>query len=206
MNKLFKSASAVLAAVMVLSSVGCGNKNDKKNNSIIVYDDSNPYVSTTIDDSTLPTGENVKGEMGKKSTMDKVDVTMKKASLIAKLKENENQPKPTDVIVCFFDITNNTDKAIRVVAINNFDLLVDGVISSNVSSLNALMTASQKYPDVSSLNTTELKPGESISGYVAMEAEQNWKQLHLVYRPLKGSNDNSVIFDLTPDMIEDDIK
>ena len=30
MNKLFKSASAVLAAVMVLSSVGCGDKNDKK--------------------------------------------------------------------------------------------------------------------------------------------------------------------------------
>lgn len=202
MNKLFKSASAVLAAVMVLSSVGCGDKNNAKNNSIIVYDDSNPYVSTTIDDSTLPTGETVKGEMGKKSTMDKVDITLKKASLIAKIKENANQPKPTDVIVCFFDITNNTDKDISVVSIDNFDLLVDGVISSNVSSLNSLMMAGQEYPDIMSLNSPELAPGESVSGYVAMEAEQEWKQLQVVYRPLKGTNDNSVIFDLTPDMID----
>ena len=206
MNKLFKSASAILAAAMVLSSVGCGDKKDTKNNSIIVYDDSNPYVSTTVDDSTLPTGESVKGEMGKKSTMDKVDITLKKASLVIKLNENENQTKPTDVIVCFFDITNNTDKDISVVSIDNFDLLVDGVISSNVSSLNSLLMTGQEYPDIESLNSPELGPGESVSGYVAMEAEQEWKQLQIVYRPLKGTNDNSVTFDLTPDMIENYVK
>lgn len=201
---------AVVLAITVIMAVGCA-KGDVTENNIVYYNPSDYSQSPEgIDNSggndneeesveNIPTvTANPEGQAG----IAGLDIKFVKVYGIGTLKADDYYPYDRQMIAPVFEITNNTDGEIEI---NGFDMdikILDGDQTSCVMDATAIMYAQEKITDIERLDNV-IKPGETVVGYIPYSVFSRWESLTVFCNPYYLNSEETIVFDITKDMVED---
>ena len=106
--------------------------------------------------------------------------------------ENGKDKKPgkDNTFLLFFFWLKNTSKESKYLAAGNFSAEVDGKSCIPMQQISTV-------DGYESLLTKELRPGETVRGYVAFEISQNWQQAEILFKdPVKNGEVEAFSFDI----------
>ncbi len=109
------------------------------------------------------------------------------------------------VILCEMTVVNNTDKKIDCQTLTHFKMKIDGELTVNpVRDVSAAVVARKYYSkigsDLKSFNQ-EVKPGETVKGYVYIYAPTKWDEMKLIYTPYRYYSNDTIEFDLPEEQL-----
>ena len=134
------------------------------------------------------------GSMGEPVEIDDVSVTLDAVYSSDLLYKDLDE----DTTIVFFKltITNNTSDSMSFQYITNYSILVDGEVAPSISA-RALMSISKQFGEDAERFETPFEPGETRTGYVAMEIRTNFKEISFRTTPLAGSGNQEDVIDYT---------
>ncbi len=207
-----KRVLAVVSATVMVLSVGCGKKSNSTENSVIYYDSSNEYSQAAegvesdngaiVDEAELieniPT---IACNLNDKVNISGIDVKPVNVYDVGTLKADDIYNYDRQIIAVVCEITNNTNDTVKV---NGFDMnveYIDGDKTNITTGAQSMFLAQEKLSDIQSFNT-EVKPGETVKGYVSYAVYSRWESLSIYYTPTHTNNNEAVVLNVTSDMVE----
>lgn len=204
--KNLKCILAVLASVAVLTSLsGCTSKNDasQNGNDKVVYYDQTDNSYLTPADEELKAKENAVITEGKLNTPAKVsDFSINVKSVISLGIRNPNGIRnySAERMAVKVEITNNTSEYAEISSLSEFTVTVDGQ-EFDSEDIDTPKTAVSMIDDYQFL-PDEVEAGQTVSGYLAFEVSNGWKEMVISYNPTtKDDNYDAVEYKITPDMV-----
>ncbi len=202
MKNLKYIVSILAAAAIAASFSGCSNKKtaSSSENEVVYYDEENSYVNPEINrQEALKNAEAVDGEIGVEAQVDQSTVKADKIVSIGEVQDLYGATK--EGIAVRFEAVNKSEKPLQLSALGNIEVLVDGNLTES-SDMMVSSVAGKMIEGYEVFGKT-LKTDESASGYVAFAVEPGWKEMIISFKPfIKIGNYDSVIYRITPDMIE----
>lgn len=209
--KNLKKLFAVASAITLITSTGCGKKDDNAKK-ITYYDASNPYSQKAegVDDSDSESYEEIvetqnisttPAKLNEKVDLSGIDITLKNVYNAGEIEDADNPEYKRQVLAFNCDITNNTDSE---VTINSFSFTVqylDGEPVYIESGVYDLLATNRKITGINKIND-KIKPGKSISGYTSLSVPRDWNTITVYFQPLDGKEKKAVSFEISKDQVE----
>lgn len=193
---LKKTAALLCVLAALFASAGCSNKKDTVE----------PVGgnSANAPAPTEPTLVTQMGNVGEKSEVGKVEVT------VDKLYRSEYYAAQgstlTNIVFLEVTVTNNSDEAIDANMLTSFEFYVDGELY-NTSTLQAISSTQKQFGADVNMLTEPLEIGDSQTGYIPAEVPNNFQELTLYCYPLGGADEHYDIFQaITYDFTAEDFE
>ena len=202
--KKLKYIIAIMAAITITASFsGCDNdeKSDNSNN-VVYYDEKNEYVAP--EDAEKKARENAvieTAELNQKAELSGRTLAAKKVVSLGVRPADAVYDYSADMLAIEIELTNNTEETLNISALNDFYISIDGAPEELGFSMQTTLAATKLIEDYQSFDF-DVEPGQTVSGYVTLEAKTGWKEVKLSYTPLvEDMNFDAVVYTITPDMI-----
>ena len=204
MKQIRQYAAMVLAASLTCTAAfavtGCGKNAAKPDDDASYESVYTPEVPENPLADDVP-GNEQSAKIGEVVNFDnKLTVTLDRAVEIDDVNKAEYR-----VILCEMTVVNNTDKKIDCQTLTHFKMSIDGEIVVNaVRDVSAAVVARKYYSkigsDLKSFNQ-EVKPGETVKGYVYVYAPPKWDEMLLIYTPYRYYSNDRIEFDLDEEQL-----
>lgn len=200
--KMLRSCTLLMLAAALCCtaalSTGCGEKipsdtdYSAADNNVSVY---SPEVPESRIDENVP-GSSMNAGIGETVNYnDKISVTLDQVIEVDDVDKIQYR-----VLLAEMTITNNGTEKIDCSTITHFAMDIDGTESASpVRDVQASVAARKYYTAIGSTLEAfnqEIKPGESVAGYVSIYAPTSWSDMSLIYTPLKYYSNDRVIFSI----------
>lgn len=207
-----KKLLALVIALCTTAISGCADKNNGTQNSIAYYDESNSYSQSpegvensngnvVREEDKLENIPTVPAKANEKVNVAGMDVTFTNVYDLGMLEPNQFVKNRRQALAFVCEVTNNTDTTVTVNGLDFKIRILDG--ESVTTSMNIYeMTAAREQISNLELINSELKPGETVKGYAPLTVSPDWKTLTVYYTPYSLGINDSVTFEVTPDMLE----
>jgi len=202
--KNLKYIIAIMAAVTITASFG-GCKNDEDSdtdNNVVYYDETNKYVSP--EDAEKVARENAVTEpveFNQQAELSGCTLTAKKVVPLGVRPADAIYDYSADMLAIEVELTNNTEETLNISALNDFYVSVDDAPEELGHSMLTNLAATKIIEDYQAFDF-DVEPGQTVSGYVTLEAKTGWKEVKLSYTPLvEDMNFDAVVYTITPDMV-----
>ncbi|MBR5723187.1 MAG: DUF5067 domain-containing protein [Oscillospiraceae bacterium] len=204
MKQIRQYAAMVLAAALTCSAAfsmtGCKSNPAPKAEEEAYESVYTPEVPENPINEDIP-GREQTAKIGETVNFDnKLTVTLDRAIEIDDVNKVEYR-----VILCEMTVVNNTDKKIDCQTLTHFKMKIDGELTVNpVRDVSAAVVARKYYSkigsDLKSFNQ-EVKPGETVQGYVYIYAPTKWDEMKLIYTPYRYYSNDTIEFDLPEEQL-----
>lgn len=204
MKQIRQYAAMVLAAALTctaaFAATGCGSKTTSKQEEVSYESVYTPEVPENPLADDVP-GNEQGAKIGEVVNFDnKLNVTLDRVIEIDDVNKAEYR-----VLLCEMTVVNNTDKKIDCQTLTHFKMKIDGEIVVNaVRDVSAAVVARKYYSktgsDLKSFNQ-EVKPGETVKGYVYVYAPPKWDEMQLIYTPYRYYSNDCIEFDLAEEQL-----
>lgn len=185
--KYLKKLICIVLTAGMLATVGCQNKTETNVN---VYDENNPAP-------TQASKQEIKSVLNEKAELDGMSLTVISAENPDIIMQNTGKQ------ALFFqvEINNQTEETVTANYLNNFSLTVDGTeYDSDKCCTIPVMKELYDFYGISAM-AEEIPAGESRTGYIACEADKNFKEISLHYTPKINNIDSRITVELSSDNI-----
>ncbi len=186
--KIRKRILCLLVTVTMLSAVGCSKTQTSSQSNVNFYDENNPAP-------TQAAAQEVEAELGQSASVGGMTVN------VTAMEDPDIIMDKTGKMALFFAVAidNNTDETVQASYLNNFSLTVDGTeYDSDVCCTIPVMKKLYDFHGVSAMNE-EIAPGATVRGYVACEANPDFKNISLHYTPKTADKESRVTVNMTKD-------
>lgn len=205
MNKLKFIIACMTALTVTTAFSGCSDDSSSDTGTEVVYYDesSNSYVAP--EDSEAAAKHNAveqQGKINEKAVVAGCDITVNEVILLGERKPDERHVESSDLYAAEIEVKNNNAEPLEVAGMSDFQISIDG--SDNILGFDPYTSAFaiKNYDDFELLDCT-LEQGDSATGYITFAATTGWKEITISYIPLiENSNYDSIVYTLTPDMVE----
>lgn len=202
--KKLKYIIAIMAAVTITASFG-GCKNDKESGSddnVVYYDEAHKYVSPEDAEKAAREKAVTKPvEFNKQAELSGCTLTAKKVVPLGVRQADAVYDYSADMLAIEVELTNNTEETLNISALNDFYISIDGSPEEVGFSMQSVLAATDLIEDYQSFDFN-VEAGQTVSGYITLEAKTGWKEIKLSYTPLiEDMNFDAVVYTITPDMV-----
>lgn len=204
--KNLKCILAVLASLAVLTSLsGCTSKSDtsQNDNDKVVYYDSEENLYLTPNEEEQKAKENAVITEGKLNTPAQVSdfsINVKSVISLGIRNPNETRNYSAERMAVKVEITNNTSEYAEISSLSDFTVKADGQ-EFDSADIETPKTAASMIDDFQFL-PDEIEAGQTVSGYLAFEVSNGWKDMVISYDPkTKDDNYDAVEYKITRDMV-----
>lgn len=190
---MMKKMLCVMLGLMTITAVGCERNKPEDNSNVVVYDSENPAPEKQKE--TEVQYEEVKIFYGESATYGDMTVT------VHAVEDPEIAVNTPNKMAVFFKVTieNGTDDTVTTNYLNNFALTVDGSYyeAAECFTIPVMKVLYDYYGNEAFKD--EIPAGESFTGYLAAEVNNDFEEMQLHYIPKTTDRGSRISVSLTRD-------